>query len=77
MQSSFSADTLWYTVQYVIDKLRVGGVMKNKLRAQRLYRTVHRQDFGIKFNITNYNGAPVADIFKLDKKIFGLCLVET
>ena len=28
--------------------------------------TVHWQDFGTKFNLTNHNGAPVADIFKSD-----------
>ena len=27
-------------------------------------RTVRRQDFGAKFNLTFYNGAPVADILK-------------
>ena len=26
-------------------------------------RTIHRQDFGAKFNLTYHNGAPVADIF--------------
>ena len=28
-------------------------------------RTVHRQDFDAKFNLTYHNGAPVADILKL------------
>ena len=27
-------------------------------------RTVHRQNFGTKLNLTNHNGAPVADILK-------------
>ena len=27
-------------------------------------RTVRRQDFGAKFNLTFHNGAPVADIIK-------------
>ena len=31
-------------------------------------RTVHRQDFGAKFNLTYHNGAPVADI--LNKELF-------
>ena len=37
-------------------------------------RTVHRQDFGAKFNFTYHNGAPVADI--LNNNIHSACFVN-
>ena len=33
-------------------------------------KTVRRQDFGAKFNLTYHNGAPVADILKSQYQIF-------
>ena len=37
-------------------------------------RTVHRQDFGAKFNLTYHNGTPVADILNFDLQKGMFCL---